>query len=131
MGATYNDRLPSDASITGATVVVPVDKQAIFRFKAGGTTTILGANATYTGSTLDALQFKRFTGAVSASHAGTLALEQSDDGITWYRLTSTAITAGTPAKFTEDIVLRYIRMVYINGATAQTSFFLSGYLSAE
>jgi len=117
--------------IGNSQVAVPVDKQAVYRTQAFLTTTALGADASYTSATFDALLYRRITGKVFADQDGTLNLQHSDDGTTWDTLTNMSVTANTPVKYDEPIYCRYVRVNYVNGAVAQTTFRLSGYLSAD
>lgn len=119
------------AEVVTSDIAIPVDKQAVYRTQAFLTTTALGASASYTSATFDGLLYRRITGKVFADQAGTLNLQHSDDGITWDTLTTINVTASTPAKFDEPIYCRYVRANYVNGATAQTVFRLSAYLSAD
>lgn len=121
----------SGIMIGNSQVAVPLDKQAIYRTQAFGITTPLAASASFTSATFDGILYRRITGRVFADQAGTLNLQHSDDGTTWDTLTSISVSANEPAKFDELIYCRYVRVNYVNGATAQTVFRLSGYLSVE
>lgn len=126
-----DDSKINSVQIANATVLLPVDKQSIYRTQAFITTTALNASASFTSATFDGSLYRRLTGKVYADQAGTLNIQHSDDGVTWDTLTSISVTANTPAKFDEVIYARYIRVYYVNGATAQTTFRLSGYASVE
>lgn len=130
-GSTIPDTSPVPSKIVGATISVPIDKKTIYRSLGFSTTTALAASTAYTSASLDGIQYRRLTGRAFADQAGTLDLQHSDDGTTWDTLTSISVAASTPVKFDEPIYTRYIRIVYTNGATAQTTFRLSAYLSAE
>lgn len=90
--------------------------------------TALGASATFTGSARDtgsALGGSRtkVNAYAFADVAGTLRIEQSTDGTTWRRTTAdTAVAAGSYALISCPIVMRYWRVVYVNGAAAQAAF---------
>ena len=118
-------------NISDTDISLPIDKQVIYRTQVLTMTTPLDASASYTSQSFDAITFRRITGRVYADQSGTLELQHSDDGTTWDTLTSVSVTAGTAAKFDEPIYLRYVRVRYTNGATAQTTFRLSAYLSVE
>jgi hypothetical protein len=125
------DTQPVPNKVVNSTIAVPTDKQAVYRTQAFLTTTPLAGNASYTSATFNALLFKRITGKVFANQDGTLNLQHSDDGSTWDTLTSISVSANTPAKFDEPIYCQYVRVNYTNDATSQTTFRLSGYLSAD
>lgn len=128
--------------IVGADIAVPTDQQSVLRQLVTLTTTLLGISAVFTGPTVDAIQARRITGVAASDQTGTLHVEQSDDATTWNRATLYAV-AGTDATdpdvdvglagtafFDFPVTQRYVRLVYVNGAVAQASFRLSGYLSA-
>lgn len=102
--------------------------------------TPLGAAATFNGPTLD-LGFNHTWDAVravaSSDQLGTLYIQESRDGATWRTIRPTytpagatvsgdGITipanAGSAAHFEAPVMLRYVRAIVINGATAQASF---------
>lgn len=96
-------------------------------------TTNLGASATFTGSARDAWLMtgspKDFYAHVSASHAGTLRVEQSTDGTTWRRASAdVAVAAGGVGSVRLPVTARYYRVVYVNGATATTSLMITSRL---
>lgn len=94
-------------------------------------TTALAASASFTGATLDLGSnhaFNLHRALVFANQTGTLYLEQSRDGSTWYATTTQAVVANTPVIIEERIVARYIRVRYLNGATLQGSFELQSSL---
>jgi hypothetical protein len=117
--------------IIGGEIALPIDKQMTYRVQNFTTSTPLGSSASYTGATIDGLNFKRLSGKVFANVAGNLYVEFSDDGINWDRISSYAVSAGTPIKYDEVIVTQCIRVVYVNGASAQGTFRLSGYLNVD
>ena len=112
-----------------STIIVPVDIQTVKRVHAYKNTTPLALNATLTGEAVECINFIRALGIVFSDQAGTLWLDQSDDNVTWYWINSKAVTANTAATFDFPCMARYIRVRYINGAVAQTSFVVSMYLS--
>lgn len=121
--------------LVGSDIIQPVDSQSILRSQAVLTTTALGANAAYTSSSTDGINYRRVTGRVYADQAGAtsgLQIQQSDDGSTWDTVWSQASpAASTVYAFDVELYLRYVRVVYTNGAGAQTTFRLSMYLSVE
>lgn len=133
----------TNATIVGATIAVPMDKQSVLRQLVTLSTTALGIAATFTGPTVDAIQARRITGVVTSDQAGTMHAEQSDDGSAWNRYTGISgqiadnadpdvdVAIGGVVGFDFPVLQRYVRLVYINGAVAQTTFRLAGYLSAD
>jgi len=92
-------------------------------------TTALGANATYTGTTrdlgTDGNNYPAFAIARAyADQPGTLYIEQSRDGTVWRSAVgdSIALAAGETRTLTVRLLARYWRVKYVNGATAQGSF---------
>jgi hypothetical protein len=85
----------------------------------------LAANAAFTGTGRDTgstMNYDRFRTFVNvASSSGTLYIEQSSDNVTFYVTDSVAVTAGTPRTDEFKIVMRYVRLRYVNGATATTT----------
>jgi hypothetical protein len=96
-------------------------------------TTALGANATFTGTTRN-LQASTVTSPfvvyyagirviVTANVAGTLYIDESPDGNTWLQgAASGAVSAGAVVTLSYKAVNGYVRVRYVNGSTAQTSF---------
>lgn len=113
--------------------ILPMDKQAQLKTQIENNTTALGASATYTGASFDTMadgvNYTWLTGHVYSDQAGTLYIEQSGGGTNWDRLDSVAITATTPAKISVDILSRYVRLVLVNGATAQTALRLHAFVT--
>lgn len=123
-------RVKVNGKITDASIAVPSDVQSVFRTQSFLTTTALAAAGVFTGAGVDAINFRRITGRVVASHAGVLHIEHSDDNVTWDSVDPLTVAAGVAYGFDTPIFARHVRLRYVNGATAQTSFRLSGYLSA-
>lgn len=90
--------------------------------------TNLAASATYTSPSIDGLNYRRIVGFVNPSHAGSLGIYHSDDGVTWYGSTIN-ITAGEKFGYDEPFYGRYAQVKFINGGTALTSFKIAGYTS--
>lgn len=74
----------------------------------------------------------RFRAFASSDQAGTLAIQQSRDGVSWYTTVSQPVAAGpTAGTVLESIVaLAFARAVYTNGATNQGAFELDSVLLA-
>lgn len=64
----------------------------------------------------------RITGVVIADQAGSIFIEQSGDQTNWDLSTTYPVVASTALKFSEEIVLPWVRVRYVNGATPQTVF---------
>lgn len=96
--------------------------------KLTSTTAPLAANATYTSDVITpegyTLPIEEVRGAVSANVAGALHIEHSNDGTAWIRTRTIAVAANVAQSFVEVAPLRYVRLVYVNGATTQASFTL-------
>lgn len=92
--------------------------------------TALAAAATLTGTSRDAgvaagavHRYSAFNAFAYASHAGTIRIEVSTDNTNWYRASAdTTVAAGAAVYLSVPICARYHRVVYVNGATLQTSF---------
>ena len=117
--------------LVASDVILPTDKQAIYRPQAVIQTANLAGEASYTSPSYDGSQYRRITGKVFSDQSGTLNLQHSDDGTTWDTLTTVAVTGGTATKYDEPLYAKYVRLNYVNGATPQTAFRLSAYLSVE
>lgn len=134
----------TNATIVGATIAIPTQRQGVLRQLVTLTTTNLGISAVFTGPTVDMIDFARITGVVTSDVGGVLDLQVSDDGTTWYTVTSRAtneaegaaasapveVVAGAVVTFDFRSTCRYKRLRYTNGAVAQASFRLSGYAAA-
>jgi len=92
------------------------------------TTTALGANATYTGSSVETSGYKQIVGTVFADVDGTLKIQQSPDGTNWDVETSISVTGNQGKGFSIEVVAPYMRAVYENGGTAQSAFRLYVFL---
>jgi len=95
--------------------------------------TNLGAGATFTGTSRDggSIQgFNKFVAKAFANVAGTLRIEQSADNTNWRRATAdTTVAADSVIELSTTATARYHRVIYINGASAQTQFLInSAYL---
>lgn len=88
------------------------------------TTTALGSNATFTGSSRSAgstTAYTRFIARALADQSGTFYIEYSPNNSTWYTHSSVAVTANTVAELACNVVTQYHRVRFVNGATAQGS----------
>ncbi len=93
------------------------------------TTTPLTANAVYTGSWLDlgSSGYSYILALVYSDQSGTLYIEQSHDGSTVIRQDSLSYTGGDTSGnlMKVQVMARYVRLRYVNGATDQTTFVLT------
>ena len=96
-------------------------------------TTNLAASATYTGASRDmgtTVAARRTLLRPMVMHnagvnPGTLVLQESTNGSTWLETRRVPIPSdGSYRTFEWPLHLRYYRLLFINGATAQTGFFL-------
>ena len=88
-----------------------------------GTSSVLGSNGTWTSSAIKTNLAGSVRGIVFSDKGGSLTIEFSSDGTNWdYKTTAISVTGGTGKSFNEAIVAPYFRLVYTNGATAQTEF---------
>ena len=89
--------------------------------------TPLGANGVFTGSSLDVTSFSAVTVNLAVDQSGTLSFQFSKTGTNWDELENQAVvitTPGTVQGFFWSIAAesQYYRIVYTNGATAQGTF---------
>jgi hypothetical protein len=92
------------------------------------TTTNLGASAAYTGPARSAgadagenCRYSAFNAFATAGVAGTLRVEMSANGTTWYRAAAdAAVAANAAVTLSVPVTQRFYRVVYTNGAGAQT-----------
>jgi hypothetical protein len=123
-------RISGEAIKLGETgITLPVDIQAQYRKLHASTTTALSGGASWTSTSEEILdRFSRITGTVFADAAGTLYAEQSPDNTNWDLSESLSVSSGVGAGFSYELKSRYVRVRYVNGATAQTTFRLYAYL---
>jgi len=86
------------------------------------TTTALGANATYTSRTYTAQDLEEIGFYVYADQAGTVYYDVSFDGSTWRTVKSVSVSGGTALSDSFKPTGHFVRLRYVNGATAQTTF---------
>ncbi len=125
------------AGLLHAAVLVSTDTPAVEGGGGGGgggagqTTTmaaedssLLLASATRNGATYATGDYARFRAFASSDQAGTLNIQQSRTGSTWYTTVTTAVAAGsTTGTVLESIItMPFIRAQYVNGATNQGAF---------
>jgi len=109
-------------AIQETAIMMPFDFQAQLRALHASTTTALEANASWTSTSQEILNFGRITGTVFANVAGTIYVEQSPDNTNWDVVDSWSVTANAGLGFSVELVARYVRVRFLNGAEAQTTF---------
>lgn len=86
----------------------------------------LQANVLFTGSLRPAGNYMVFSASASSNVAGTLTVQGSIDGLGWTDVQSWAVPAGGAGGGSiTPLTYPYYRAVYLNGATAQSSFRLT------
>lgn len=114
----------------GAVGSAPIARQGLQTFQ--DTTTPLAANASFFGNTRSMNGYTRFRVIAASDMAGTVVIQVSEDGNTWFSVANT-VTA-VPAGFTSGtsveglLIMPYVRCAYVNGAGAQTQFELASSL---
>lgn len=97
------------------------------------TSTNLAANATYTGGTRDlgttvstrSTLVRPMIMHTAGNTPGMLILQESTDGATWRETRRTPVPSDTSYRsFEWPVHMRYYRLLFTNGATAQTGFYL-------
>lgn len=85
---------------------------------------LLAGAATRNGSTRTTRGARLFRAFASSDVAGTLSVQQSEDGSTWHTTVSQPVAAGATAGTVLEslITLPNVRASYLNGAGAQASF---------
>jgi hypothetical protein len=107
----------------------PIDSDKTLTFI--HSTTALAISAVFTGVTLNLgpnHSFNRHRALVYADQTGTLSFQQSRDGTNWRTTKTVAVSAGVTVVDEELIVSQYVRVLYTNGATANTVFELQSAL---
>ncbi|MBY0255154.1 MAG: hypothetical protein K2X54_27840 [Methylobacterium organophilum] len=147
--ATANTALgaPSDAAYTGtgtpsivaalkgiyAAAFNPQPITASYFFEAS---TPLAANASFTGPTRFGAfgssggRWSAFQAKFVSSAAGTAYLDVSPDGATWFTAETATVTAGGAVTLRTPTAPA-MRVRFVNGATAQTSFYVGALLTAN
>lgn len=90
-------------------------------------TTALGISATFTGTSRDLgaeNAYTEFVASATADVAGTLNVDASTNGTTWFLAGTAAVAANGVAEVKAAVTARYYRVRYVNGAAAQATFSL-------
>lgn len=91
-------------------------------------TTPLGIGGVFTGVQADVSGYSSISVAAFSdvdSAAGGLSMQFSPDGINWDHKHNFNVTGGIGVSYNQSAELRYFRIVYTNGAVAQTTFRLT------
>lgn len=102
--------------------------------KIGSSSSALLANASYTSSsatTFGYTSMRGFAFSDQASATNGFSIQQSLDGTNWDVKDEFSVSASTEKPFRIDVAAPYVRVVYTNGGTNQTSFRLYAGLTAE
>lgn len=128
-GATY-------VHIKNTGIVLPMIVSSAKRVLLFTETNNIGANSSYTSPVYDFTNLKSIQGLVSSNVSGTLYIQESDDKILWTTVQAikfdpaqlTELDVGAKGKtFKADVYTKFVRLLYSNGTTSQTSFLLSVY----
>lgn len=93
---------------------------------ANSSVTPLGANAVFTGASFDAKDFATLSISVKSDQSSAIdgiSVQFSQDGTNWDHIHTYTYTLGSNGlSYNLPVEMRYVRIVYTNGAIAQTSF---------
>lgn len=95
------------------------------------TTTPLSAAGVFTGTGVDVLDYSAITILVGSDVAGSLKVQYSSDNSTWMDGETYTIDAGAEKFFTPPVQSAYYRLVYTNGGSDQTTFFIHAVLKKQ
>ena len=92
------------------------------------TTTPLTGSATFTGGSRDLgvaannhSSYSFFNAFFIADQTGTASIEGSNDGSTWYTVTTSSLSINTPLTLSAPVMTQYHRAKLVNGASGQSS----------
>lgn len=66
------------------------------------------------------LPYRKIAASSFGTQAGTLNLQASTDGTTWFTIGTAAMTANIGAQVVVDVAFPFYRAQFVNGASAQT-----------
>jgi hypothetical protein len=87
-----------------------------------GSTTPLAGSASFTSKTVTIDWAQYVSGSVYSDQSGTFNIEFSGDGVNFDAVYSISVVGGTGQGFAQQIILPYVRFVYVNGSSDQTAF---------
>ena len=111
---------------------VQVDVKALSVMDSNNSTTsTLGVDATYTGTSTDVTEYNAvyiqvYSDVASATDG--IKLQTSNDGTNWDHEHTYTLTAGETKHLEESLISQYYRVVYVNGGTGQSTFRMSAKL---
>lgn len=123
------------AGVTASNEIKTSDTSLLTAVNANGvvstgnsSTATLGSNAVFTGTAIEIKDYSAISvAAISdvASATNGLSMQFSPDGVNWDHIHAYDVAALTGVSYTQASELRYFRIVYTNGASAQTYFRLT------
>lgn len=125
VGLTLDGSSNLNVNVAAGTVAATINTGVI---SAGNsTTTPLGSNATFTGSSEEVTQYAAIGIGIGVDRSGVLNFQFSNDGTNWDQDQAYTVTVTTPGVtqgfyFQSAAEAKYFRVVYVNGATAQGVF---------
>lgn len=126
LGVSTTSVMNVSGTVAGLSPASVISSLPIPGIDAGNSSTAtLGGNATFTGTYYDAAKYTNVTVNVSTdvtSAADGLKLQYSSDGTNLDSQDMYTIPAGGGAQYSAVIGTRYFRIVYVNGAGAQSAF---------
>lgn len=128
LAGTDGDYIPVTTDATGA---MRVDLNGIVSTGNSSSATLL-SGAAFTGTSEDCLNYNEIRITVIASHASAtdgLSIQQSSDNTNWDVTDVYTIPATTGKTYSVPRQARYVRVVYTNGGTNQSSFRLQTILN--
>ncbi len=92
----------------------------------GESETPLGGAASYTGTIYPTFGYRTINCAAKSDQAGTLYVYHLNEKGTLVSSNSVAVTAGSSATLSANVCGPFAQLKYVNGATPQTSFLITG-----
>jgi hypothetical protein len=133
--AQTNFRLTSYLTYNGGALSNPYSYPVNLQYQLS--TTTIGAGGVQTGTTLDFGDTMNIYQTITAlafsdqaSAANGFKIQISRDGTNWRDAVSASVTANTLSTITTHLSYRYARVIYTNGAVAQTTFNLDAHVDA-
>ena len=100
-----------------------------YKQKEVSTNAILGGAGTYTSANISTASFTTLCGVVSSDQAGTLNIQALNEATGAYvTVLAISVLANAAQTYSQKISSTSYRLNYVNGATPQTVFGLTGYL---
>lgn len=96
-----------------------------YRIELEHTQALLGNAGVFTSEIHPVGTYNHIRGVLSTDQSGSLVIKHASRNGSLIAVTTIAVTGGTPVKFDEICYGLYAQLIYTNGATPQTSFYLS------